>query len=60
MPKKDAIDRLIIDIDRGLWDSSFFWDIENYRSVTATSSLNYMISQLLNNNQNNIIQKKEE
>lgn len=60
MPKKDAIDRLIIDIDQGLWDSSFFWDIENYRSVTAASSLNYMISQLLNNNQNNIIQKKEE
>lgn len=58
MPKKDAIDRLIIDID--LWDSSFFWDIENYRSVTAASLLNYMISKLLNNNQNNIIQKKEE
>ena len=60
LPKEDSIERLITDIDRGLWDSSFFWDIENYRSVTATSSLNNIISQLLNNNQNYTIQKKEE
>jgi len=59
-PKGDSIKHLIADIDRGLWDSSFFWDIENYRSVTATSSLNNIISQLLNNNQNYTIQKKEE
>lgn len=59
LPKEDSIERLITDIDRGLWDSSFFWDIENYRSVTATSSLNNMISQLLNNSQNSTIQKKE-
>ena len=54
LPKEDSIERLITDIDRGLWDSSFFWDIEN-----ATSSLNNMISQLLNNSQNSTIQKKE-
>ncbi len=59
-PKLDCIERLIIDIDRGLWDSSFFWDIENYRSVTATNSLNCMITQFLNNNQNNIVHKKDE
>ena len=59
LPKEDSIERLITDIDRGLWDSSFFWDIENYRSVTATSSLNNMISQLLNNSQNSTIQKRE-
>lgn len=59
LPKEDSIERLITDIDRGLWDSSFFWDIENYRSVTATSSLNNMISQLLNNSQNSTIHKKE-
>ena len=32
LPKEDSIERLITDIDRGLWDSSFFWDIENYRA----------------------------
>lgn len=25
LPKEDSIERLITDIDRGLWDSSFFW-----------------------------------
>ena len=34
---------------RGLWDSCFFWDIENYHSVTATSSLNTAIINLLRN-----------
>ena len=59
-PKDEAIERLIADIDRGLWDSSFFWDIENYHSVTAASTLNSaMMSQLLCNNQNNVVQKTE-
>lgn len=59
-PKNEAIERLIADIDRGLWDSSFFWDIENYHSVTAASTLNSaMMNQLLCNNQNNVVQKTE-
>ena len=58
-PKDEAIERLIADIDRGLWDSSFFWDIENYHTVTAASTLNStMMNQLLCNNQNNVVQKK--
>ena len=59
-PKDEAIERLIADIDRGLWDSSFFWDIENYHTVTAASTLNStMMNQLLCNNQNNVVQKTE-
>lgn len=58
-PNIEAVERLIIDIDCGLWDSSFFWDIENYQNVTAASSLNNAMTQLLHNNyyQNNVIQR---
>ena len=47
--KEEATKEICSDIDRGLWDSCFFWDIENYRNVTATNSLNATIVQLLNN-----------
>ena len=46
-PNIEAVERLIIDIDCGLWDSSFFWDIENYQNVTAASSFNNAMTQLL-------------
>ena len=47
--KERAAKEICTDIDRGLWDSCFFWDIENYHSVTATSSLNTTIIKLLSN-----------
>lgn len=47
--KEGAVKEICRDIDRGLWDSCFFWDIENYHSVTATSSLNSVIVKLLSN-----------
>ena len=47
--KEGATKEICTDIDRGLWDSCFFWDIENYHSVTATSSLNTAIINLLRN-----------
>ena len=47
--KEGAAKEICTDIDRGLWDSCFFWDIENYHSVTATSSLNATIIKLLSN-----------
>ena len=47
--KEGATKEICTDIDRGLWDSCFFWDIENYHSVTATSSLNTAIIKLLSN-----------
>ena len=58
-PDNEAIERLIIDIDCGLWDNCFFWDIENYHNVTAANNLNNAITQLLHNNQNSVIQKPE-
>ena len=46
--KKGAITEICSDIDRGLWDGCFYWDIENYNNVTATNSLlNTAINQIL-------------
>ena len=52
--KEGATKEICTDIDRGLWDSCFFWDIENYHSVTATSSLNTAIIILLTQNLSNL------
>ena len=46
--KEGAIKEICSDIDRGLWDGCFYWDIENYNNVTATNSLlNTAITQIL-------------
>ena len=47
--KEGAIKEICSDIDRGLWDNCFYWDIENYNNVTATNSLNVTLTQILNN-----------
>lgn len=58
--KEGATKEICTDIDRGLWDSCFFWDIENYHSVTATSSLNSVIVKLLSNQSNLIPAPKQD
>lgn len=56
--KKGAIKEICSDIDRGLWDGCFYWDIENYNNVTATNSLlNTAINQILSQ-QNTFSQNK--
>ena len=47
--KEGGIKEICSDIDRGLWDNCFYWDIENYNNVTATNSLNVTLTQILNN-----------
>lgn len=47
--KEGAIKEICSDIDRGLWDNCFYWDIENYNNVTAANSLNVTLTQILNN-----------
>lgn len=58
--KEEAAKEICSDIDRGLWDSCFFWDIENYRNVTATNSLNATIVQLLNNQKGLVFTPQQE
>lgn len=46
--KPGAVKEICSDIDRGLWDNCLFWDIETYNNVTATNSLNTILTQILN------------
>lgn len=52
--KGDALpakmDKLVKEIDLGLWDGCLFWDFENYQSMKSTNDLNATISSLISAN----------
>ena len=57
--QEGAVIEICSDIDRGLWDNCFYWDIENYNNVTATNSLNITLTQILNNQKEMVYSTKQ-
>ncbi len=40
------------EIELGLWDSCFYWEIENYENMTANTSINNKMTQMMQNMMN--------
>lgn len=49
IPKMEG---LIRDIELGLWDNCFYWEIENYENMTANTSINNKMTQMMQNMMN--------
>lgn len=45
--RRDKIDQLLVEIDRGLWDNCLFWDIEAYQNIQSANALNSQVSSML-------------
>lgn len=46
---KNKMDQLVRDIEVGLWDTSLYWEIENYQNLTANTSINSQMTLFMRN-----------
>lgn len=55
---KDKMDQLVRDIEVGLWDTSLYWEIENYQNLTTSTSINSQMTLLMQSMMCGQIQKQ--
>lgn len=55
---KNKMDQLVHDIEVGLWDTSLYWEIENYQNLTANTSINSQMTLFMKNMMSGQVQKQ--
>ncbi len=54
---KNKMEQLIRDIEVGLWDTSLYWEFENYQNLAANTSINSQMTLFMQNMMSGQIQK---
>ena len=55
---KNKMEQLVRDIEVGLWDTSLYWEIENYQNLTANTSVNSQMTLLMQKMMSGQVQKQ--